>query len=201
MVATTRLWRDNAYTSHILKCEKCICAHVTLKKMKLYHLSSLFIIIVDSKINPYLKDASNGDSKAQLEIGKIYHKSLLFDEAMKWFNMCASQDNSEAMYYLGDITTIIINWDAGCVWFERGAALDNIKCICRLGIKYFDIYDTDLKKALQLFTRGVELNDPESMCWLGLMYTLGRGVYQSYSYAYNLFIRGVKLDNDTPKKL
>ena len=121
------------------------------------------------------------------------------DEAIKHFEIAANEGNLKAMNSLG---IIYLNEEQykdvnqAIIWFTRAAEQDYAESIRNLAeVYYYDTYlpECDYKKALDYFTKAVELGNPEAFGFIGEMYSNGRGVEEDEAKAFGYFLKGAEL--------
>jgi TPR repeat protein len=131
--------------------------------------------------------ASQGDSKAQLQLGKIYQSetqgaSLDVPKAIDSLTKAANAGEGEAAQLLGRIYMygakgVAIDLPKSAQWFQRGTDLGDPTSTNGLGYLYEfgQGLPKDVRKAVELYKKAADLGDARGMANLGSMYQSGLG--------------------------
>ena len=129
----------------------------------------------------YTRAANGNNASAQFNLGMYYLKGIEFDknenEAVEWLQRAASQNHPEAQYYLG--IKLLESSDenkrsAGLSYIKNAANQGNVTAIQFLGNK--SLNDKLFDEAVNYFSAGAKINDPESKYRLSMIYrTQGYG--------------------------
>jgi TPR repeat protein len=121
-----------------------------------------------------IEKANNGDTNAQLNLGRCYWKgqgiAQDYKEAVKWFTKAAEQGNADAQYILG-------------IMFYNGQSVKQ-----------------DYKEAVKWLTKAAEQGNVDAMRGLGNIYQTGRGLPQSDSEAIKWFKKAQEQENADAKR-
>ena len=158
-----------------------------------------------TKVNkdlPALREsAARGDAESQYKLGEHFYaaKEPDYDEALKWFQLAATQNQAEAIYRIG----VCHHFGRGVpsdevkarVYFESGASLGEAASMVDLAI-----YLTrgmggprDDAKAVDLLHRAADQNEPRAELLLGIRYLKGNGVPKNAE-------RAAELRSKTPRQ-
>ena len=158
-----------------------------------------------SSIDRYRRDAENGDSEAQYELGLSYIYGIGVEEniaeGVKWFQKAAEQGKTEAQFNLAiayaDGRGIQQNSVEASKWFQKAADQEDAASQYFLGTMYNhgDGVRQDYDEAIKWYLKAAEQEYPDAMCNLGRMYVNGEGVQQDYGEAVRWFQKAVELEH------
>ena len=138
--------------------------------------------------------ATEGDPKAQMQLGQIYATGLNNTpvnaaESFRWFEKAANQGLPEAQEAVGRMlltgTGIPADPGAAMTWYEKAAAQGRAEAEGALGKFYHDGISVpqDFAAALKLFRKAAAQGHGESKYNLGVMHAEGQGVERDYLIA------------------
>ncbi len=143
------------------------------------------------------KAAKNGDMKALVQLGKLYHKRRTFKNAFRCFIKAATTGNAEAQYQMG----IIVqdgNVISGAInsasvprtkkaqeWFMDAAKNGHTIAQCLLGIHYYK--RKNYPEALKWFHKSAKQKYSRAINNLGLMHHEGKGVEKNLFTAFKYY--------------
>jgi uncharacterized protein len=146
------------------------------------------------KIN---RNARNGDSDAQYELGVAYDFGHRVEqnrvEAAKWYLAAAEQGHGGAQNSLGSLYQhgegVPRNYDAARKWYEKSAAQGNMTALNSLGYLYdFGLgVETNQQRATELYLKSAESGNAQAMLNLGVSYARGEGVVSNLVESYKWF--------------
>lgn len=149
-----------------------------------------------------------GDSNAMVQLahmhrgGKGTKKDL--KAAFSLFEQAAQFDNQEAIYYLGRMYIESLNFEKAIYCFERGIELEDSNCMNSRALmhKKGQGGEPNLKAAILLYQRAIQLGNRLAMYNLALVYSYGndKGEGVDYSAAMALLDQLIKLGDGDAKK-
>nr|WP_300817349.1 tetratricopeptide repeat protein [uncultured Acetatifactor sp.] len=138
-------------------------------------------------IKLWSKAAAFGNTEAQRELGRRYHKgegvTQNYDEACKWYGKAAEQGDAVAK------NALVLLYKSGNAeaqkWYKKAAEQGDAATQRKLGDSYY--YGDDVKKdyaeACKWYRKAAEQGDGFAQCILGDCYYHGDGVAQDYGEA------------------
>lgn len=154
----------------------------------------------------FAKSASRGNGRAQFNIGLMYLHGDGVEKnprrAEEYLKKAAQQKIPKAMFCLG---TLYLKGADGvpkdkckaAELFEKASDYD-VKALFNLALMYLNGYGVkkDVKKACELFERGGEMNDGDSLYILGTIYDSGAGdVEEDKIKAFECFSKSANIGN------
>ena len=147
-----------------------------------------------------IKKASNGDPKAQVQLGNIYRQGKLisknYDKALEWYLKAAEQGYVGAQYNTGYLyDDVYQDYSKALEWFLKAAEQKFSGAQNSIGVIYLQGKGVaqDYSKALEWFLKAAEQDDGNAKYHLAVMYLEGLGVTKDYKKAYQLNITAAKL--------
>ncbi|WP_288308203.1 SEL1-like repeat protein [uncultured Muribaculum sp.] len=130
------------------------------------------------------KAADKGYSYGQYHLARMYRFGWGVDEsyptAVEWLKKGAEQNNIYCILEIGDCYRCILDgWEGdkeeAKKWYEKAIDLGYYRGYSRLGEMYYYLNRTkeNTEKALHYFSKGAEMNDSQSIYYIGLMYYQG----------------------------
>jgi len=113
-----------------------------------------------------LAKANAGDAAAQVEIGESYARA----GAAEHYRDVAANDYQQAQ-----------------AWYQKAADQNNLAGELHLAALYRDGgtgFPRDMVKAADCYRKAADQGDPDAQATLGVLYSMGQGVQQSYADAY-----------------
>lgn len=155
-----------------------------------------------SGVSRQLKErATNGDAKAQYELGRQYAISNDFDEAAKWYAKAANQGYGEAqgelaMFYL-DGRGVEKDETQAAYWIKQWAAQGDALGQLWLGRFYYNGIGVgqDFTTAALWFEKSADQGNMDAIFSLGLCYYEGKGMVKDYNRAFSLFQRAANVND------
>lgn len=155
-----------------------------------------------SGVSRQLKErATNGDAKAQYELGHQYAISNDFDEAAKWYAKAANQGYGEAqgelaMFYL-DGRGVEKDETQAAYWIKQWAAQGDALGQLWLGRFYYNGIGVgqDFTTAALWFEKSADQGNMDAIFSLGLCYYEGKGMVKDYNRAFSLFQRAANVND------
>ena len=159
-----------------------------------------------------LRDAaSDGDHKAQFEIGLRYTEARGvkrdLKEAAKWYQYSAAQGFAPGQYRLGSLFEKGVGVDRditkAAMWYERAAEQGNARAMHNLAVisAMGNEGKTDMATATKWFHEAANLGVKDSQFNLGILYGQGMGLPQNLTNSYKWFALAAKTgDSDAAKK-
>ncbi len=149
-------------------------------------------------------EAVKGTPEAQAYIAVAYWEGELapknMQKALYWFKQAVSNDDNNAKALLGFIYLTepdYLNVKEGMRLLEQSANKDPEYASAVALFSYRGEMlgiDRDLEKTLQAAKRGTEVEDPEAMALLALLYHMGDGVEADSKYAFELAQKAAESD-------
>lgn len=129
----------------------------------------------------YLKrEARQGDARKLYTVGCCYMNGFSTvqdtEEGLRWLKSAAQQGSTEAMcrlgrYYGGGRRTKALDRNTAYYWYNKAAGQGDLKAIHALArMQNRNVIDMKTKKYVKMLKKGVSLNDPVSMAYLGIHY-------------------------------
>ena len=140
-----------------------------------------------------LKAANQGYSKAQWQLGYLYHISNYINDAFFWYSQAAEQGDSEGQLRLGALYEhgrgVSRSYEEAVSLYTKAAKQGNVTAQGYLGNMYRlgKGVKQDASIAAQWFQRAADGGDVFSLQHLGYMYKYGNGVEQDYDAAVKCF--------------
>lgn len=155
-----------------------------------------------SGVSRQLKErATNGDAKAQYELGHQYAINNDFDEAAKWYTKAANQGYGEAqgelaMFYL-DGRGVEKDETQAAYWIKQWAAQGDALGQLWLGKFYYNGIGVgqDFTTAVLWFEKSAEQGNMDAIFSLGLCHYEGKGTVKDYNKAFSLFQRAANVND------
>ena len=153
--------------------------------------------------------AENGDSDAQLSLGREYLFGKIVNKdpqkALKYIKKSAEQGNSIAQFFLGSVYLgklgIEKNYDEAVKWFKKSAEQGDENGM--LGLAGMYLYGLsvpkDIKRAIILLEKASDKGSSESSKQLGDMYNKGLGVAKDQQKAQSYY-KKVKEQKEQEKR-
>ncbi|MCH1430462.1 MAG: sel1 repeat family protein [Chlamydiales bacterium] len=154
-------------------------------------------------LNPFAKtrkQALEGDSQAQMEMGMLYLKGSEgldrdVKEAYKWYQMAANQGEPTALYTVGEMHeqgkgTVQDSEKAFHSYLQaanKGLPLALLK-VGRMYEKGVGVV-LDLRQARHWYTESAQIGDKEGLYRLGKLFFYGQGTEQNLVKSYALFAK------------
>lgn len=156
----------------------------------------------DSGVSRQLKErATNGDAKAQYELGCHYAISNDYGEAAKWYTKAANQGYGEAqgelaMFYL-DGRGVEKDETQAAYWIKQWAAQGDALGQLWLGKFYYNGIGVgqDFTTAVLWFEKSAEQGNMDAIFSLGLCHYEGKGTVKDYNKAFSLFQRAANVND------
>jgi len=160
--------------------------------------------------NALREAASNGDPRAQYEVGMIFAEGKAVpkdsQEAVKWFERSAASGFAAAQYRLGTAFEhglgIPKDLDQAKLWYLRAAEAGNRMGMHNLAALYASGPDSDrdFGAAARWFEEAAKRGVLDSQFNLGMLYARGLGVSQDFAQSYKWFsIAAANGDKDAQK--
>lgn len=149
--------------------------------------------------------AEQGDAKAQLSLGSMYHKGegipQNHTEAVRWYRRAAEQGDIAAQSVLGLMyhggVGVPQNYAAAATWFRRAAEQGDVDAQAQLGFMYDEGQGVpqNYPEAAYWYRRAAEQGNGGAQALLGSLYYFGRGVPQNYTEAVRWYRQAAEQGN------
>lgn len=143
----------------------------TLEKRKDYSFEKENI---PQALKRLIKDAENGDAKAQIYLAELYltgdRVPRDYQKAAKWFQLAAKRGNSEAQYKLGTMYVkgqgVSKNIQKAIIWLRLAV---NDKIVPK-NIHIYNLAKKFISPAINILKDDAERGSPEAQYYLGMIY-------------------------------
>lgn len=135
----------------------------------------------------FLVAAKNGDSDAEMMLGKLYLQGTKLDyaKAHYWSNKAARKGNAGALLNMGLIYReglgVNADQDKALNYFQQAAYAGQFKSNRYIGL-YFSEHG-DAKRAVSYYQKAADQGDITSQFYLGQAYQYGKGIKQDFELA------------------
>lgn len=151
----------------------------------------------ESDISDLMYAVENGDTLAQVIVGKMYMNGSRVRQdpgkAYMWFYKAAKKGNPEAEYYLGRCYTNSLCTDYDSIkadqWMKLSAEHGFAEAQYEMGIQHFakvNITCEEKEEMIKWFTLSAQQEYPPAIWSLSLCYKIGHGVDKDEELAYKL---------------
>ena len=153
---------------------------------------------MDALFNEHLIPAHNGNILSQLYIALLYDKRRLRDKAESWYLKAAKSGHPKALYYAGEFYFDKDSQKA-LKYYQRAARQGYKDAFSALGSVYEELYenykkDSDLRNAFANYEKGIQNEDPLSMCsYANLLISTSSNDQEKYRKAFDLYAKAASL--------
>ncbi|KAF9904940.1 hypothetical protein EC991_002180 [Linnemannia zychae] len=140
-------------------------------------------------VDRHRKEADQGDSTAQHNVGLLYFAAQEYSQAMAWYRKAAEQGQILAHLYIGRMyhEGLGVSQDhvEAMIWYRKAAEQGDASAKYNIGVMYEQGHGVsrDYDKAMYWYQMAAEQGDISAQYNIGLMYEHGRGALQDYSKA------------------
>ncbi|MGJ9459791.1 tetratricopeptide repeat protein [Oceanobacillus sp. CF4.6] len=150
----------------------------------------------------WYQQAMQGDSDAQLALGKFYKTINRDNWAFGWYEAAANAGNPDAIYWVGNyyFDGIIVdkNFKKAFTCYKKAALKGHPDAMNNYADMYFrgEYVEKDVQRAFKLFSIAAQRGVAESMYTVGYLYKNGIGVAMNLEKAKHWFIRSALAGDD-----
>ncbi|AXI10416.1 sel1 repeat family protein [Oceanobacillus zhaokaii] len=148
------------------------------------------------------QNAMQGDSEAQLVLGKFYKSIGRDDWAFVWYNSSANAVNIDAIFWVGnyyfDGIVVDKNIEKAFACYKDAALKGHPDAMNNYADMYLhgEYVEKDDKRAFELFSKAAELGVAESMYTLGYLYKNGIGTEANLTKSKHWYIQSALRGDD-----
>lgn len=149
---------------------------------------------LEKSVKFYEKSYELGDTSSGYNIALIYVKNKEFSKALPYLTGGIENSHIPSMRLLASLYLngdgLLQDKNIAISLLEKAIELGDIKSITQLAKIYY--VDKDYEKAFELFKKGSEYGDIDSMYHVGLCYAKGLGIKQDFATAFRYYEVGAK---------
>jgi TPR repeat protein len=169
---------ESEFNCVLMAVGKGVCRHIS-------ELTGVPSSVLDEK----QRAAERGDVLAQVELGMIYERANLYDEALNCYTKAAEKGDSWAQVHAGLLHDRKKEYQKAAQWYRKAAEQGYPDGLRLLGDMYREGLGVarDLVKSVELLLEGAKKGDPWCQNNLAVAYSQGLGVEKDESLAFKWY--------------